>query len=371
MGYFNYFIKCLIRRFVRLFFTKKTFIIILIFISLFFLRSEGYCSSEILLNRSSVSLYTNPDMFQVADTIVSTSSSSSTINNLTFFYVYYLQPGHTYRFDYDLSNSFNCKISYDLSFSSLLSDSYDNKQTYITGSDSSSTTGFITGSSSGSGLINESVSLNTNGSSSYSFIDNSGKYVTVYSLSYFGFSSGAVFTPSVGYYVLLTDKDVTLSSLRLYEITDYATSDDVNNQTNTIVSSSQATQNTIKDTSQQMQNTITDDNVVVNTDLPQDSTNDITADGFNNIFTTIRTAFTSSAPKDLIVPIPFTEKSFIINYNNVYDGMNLGFVLDLVTLFWWTMISLFIVKDISNKINKIKSGNFESIENTNIKEDLL
>lgn len=48
-----------------------------------------------------------------------------------------------------------------------------------------------------------------------------------------------------------------------------------------------------------------------------------------------------------------------------------GFLEDLINAFWWFTISIFIVKDISNKIQKIKEGNLDSIQNTNIKEDML
>lgn len=52
-------------------------------------------------------------------------------------------------------------------------------------------------------------------------------------------------------------------------------------------------------------------------------------------------------------------------------GFNSGIVGTLITLFWWYLVSVFIVKDIYTKISKIKSGDIESIENTNIKEDIL
>lgn len=327
MAYFNYFIKCLIRRFVRLFFTKKTFIIILIFISLFFfLKSEGYCSSDILLNRSSLYLYTDVNHTKISSNVLSTTP---VINVGSTYYVYQLKSGNTYKFVYDLSSSFNAYIVYDLNFNSFIQDDL----------------------SSGSTLNNPTFS-------------------TVCDLYSFGFISGNVFNLGIDYYVLIPSS-VSISYLRLYLVDNSVTSNDVTNQTNTIVSSSQATQNTIKDISQQMQNTIKDSNVTVETDLPEDNTTDITESGFNSIFTIIRNTFTSSSSQDLVLVIPFTGKSFTINFSNVYGGFNSGIVGTLITLFWWYLVSVFIVKDISNKISKIKSGNIESIENTNIKEDIL
>lgn len=119
-------------------------------------------------------------------------------------------------------------------------------------------------------------------------------------------------------------------------------------------------------------NTIKDDNVNADaSSLPQDNTQDITEDGFNNIFTQIYNTFTSGTSKDLIISIPFTNKSFVINAANVYANANLGFVKTLIQTFWYFCISYYIVKDIGHKINKIKSGDIEKVETTNIKEEML
>lgn len=105
--------------------------------------------------------------------------------------------------------------------------------------------------------------------------------------------------------------------------------------------------------------------------LPSDNTADITADGFNNIFTQLYNTFTSGSAKDLIITIPFTEKSFTINSSNVYGSADLGFVKTLIQLFWYFVISYFIVQDVGKKINKVKSGNIEDVQENNVKEDLL
>lgn len=105
--------------------------------------------------------------------------------------------------------------------------------------------------------------------------------------------------------------------------------------------------------------------------LPSDNTNDITDDGFNNIFTQFYNTFTSGTAKDLVITIPFTGKSFTVNTANVYGNADLGFVKTLIQLFWYFVISYFIVQDVGKKINKIKSGNIEDVQEDNIKEDLL
>lgn len=105
--------------------------------------------------------------------------------------------------------------------------------------------------------------------------------------------------------------------------------------------------------------------------LPSDNTADITADGFNNIFNQLYKTFTTQTAQDLVITIPFTKKSFTINSKTVYSGANLGFVKTLIETFWYFVISYFIVQDISKKINKIKSGDIENVQQDNIKEDLL
>ena len=48
-----------------------------------------------------------------------------------------------------------------------------------------------------------------------------------------------------------------------------------------------------------------------------------------------------------------------------------NWVITIIEAFWWYLISRFIIKDVANKISKMKSGNIEDIENSNIKEDML
>lgn len=124
---------------------------------------------------------------------------------------------------------------------------------------------------------------------------------------------------------------------------------------------------------QQEQNDfLKNDNVNVDSStLPSDTTQDITDSGFNNIFQTLYNTFTAGTAQDLVINIPFTSKSFVINTQNVYGNANLGLVKTLIQTFWYFIISYFIVQDIGKKINKIKSGNIENIQEDNIKEDML
>ena len=130
--------------------------------------------------------------------------------------------------------------------------------------------------------------------------------------------------------------------------------------------------NNVNNSVNNLNNSIKDDNVNADSStLPSDDTTDITANGFNSLFDKIYTTFTSGTSKDLVVNVPFTGKSFVINSANVYGGADLGIVKVLIQSFWWFSISYFIVRDIGKKINKIKSGDIEHVEENNIKEDLL
>lgn len=135
--------------------------------------------------------------------------------------------------------------------------------------------------------------------------------------------------------------------------------------------SQRATEDATKDTNQFLKN---DNFSSGNINLPSDGNQDITQDGINNIFTMIYNAFTSGIAPDIIIPIPFTGQSFTIPANylqTILSNTSFSFISNIIELFWWYVISVFIIKDISKKMNKIKSGDVENLENSNIKEDML
>lgn len=172
---------------------------------------------------------------------------------------------------------------------------------------------------------------------------------------------------------LISDKDDEIIAL-LTQIANKSEQDysnalaQVNQNLENIDSSVKDTNQSIKD----MQNSITDSSVDVPVnDLPKDNTQDITDVGFNQIFELLRTTFTTSEPKDLVVELPFVHKSFTINSANVYGNADLGIVKVLIQSFWYFVFCYFIVQDISIKINKLKSGNIEDVQTDNVKEDIL
>lgn len=112
-------------------------------------------------------------------------------------------------------------------------------------------------------------------------------------------------------------------------------------------------------------------NINIDSPLPQSSTNDITSGGFDSIFTIIKNAFTTQNSTPIVMTVPFTNKSFTIDFNSVYNGLNLGVLSDIINAFWWFVICLYIAKDIAHKIEQLKSGNIENVETDNIKEGML
>lgn len=103
-----------------------------------------------------------------------------------------------------------------------------------------------------------------------------------------------------------------------------------------------------------------------------DTTVDITQDGFNSIFTTLQTYFTSDNGGSMVLTIPFVNKSITISKSTVYGNFKqLSTIENLASLVWYFVISLYIVKQVQNMINKIKSGNLEDVVDNNVKADIL
>lgn len=139
-------------------------------------------------------------------------------------------------------------------------------------------------------------------------------------------------------------------------------------------------------TNEQINDTVTETNDFLNQDSDTgvvdditntlvDDTTDITQEGFNTIFTRVRNKIANPYRTYIEFEIPFTDKSFRVDQNTIYGGsystLNNGPIGRYARAFWWFTLSLWILKDIGSIINKLKSGNVEQIETTNIKEDLL
>lgn len=147
-------------------------------------------------------------------------------------------------------------------------------------------------------------------------------------------------------------------------------------QTNEKLDNLQQTQEQTNDKLQNIDDTVNNpdvDNVTDDT-LPQDTTEDITANAVDGLFTSIYNAFCTGEPRNIVFPIPFTNKSITLDPNylrNSLTSANAGFLISFIEAFWWYFVSRIIIKDIIKKVNLIKSGNIEKLEDTNIKGDML
>lgn len=103
-----------------------------------------------------------------------------------------------------------------------------------------------------------------------------------------------------------------------------------------------------------------------------DTTVDITQNGFNSIFNTLQTYFTSNNGGSLTLTLPFVKKSITISKATVFGNFKqLSTIENFSSLVWYFVISLYIVKQIQRMINKIKGGNLEDVVDNNVKADIL
>ena len=144
---------------------------------------------------------------------------------------------------------------------------------------------------------------------------------------------------------------------------------------NTISTESQATRAEIQNSTDKINDNINNnDTSEIDTSgiTNSDTTVDITQDGFNSIFTTLQTYFTSNNGGSLTLTIPFVNKSITISKSTVYGNFKqLSTIENLASLVWYFVISLYIVKQVQKMINKIKSGNLEDVVENNIKANIL
>lgn len=103
--------------------------------------------------------------------------------------------------------------------------------------------------------------------------------------------------------------------------------------------------------------------------------NDITSSGLTGIFTTIYNSISSWSSKDIVLPIPFTNKSLTIpsNYtNNMLSSVGGGVLINIISTVYYFIVARFIVYSITGIINSIKSGSIlETDTKNNITTDML
>lgn len=164
------------------------------------------------------------------------------------------------------------------------------------------------------------------------------------------------------------------SEIQLQEITDI-----LNNMkidiTREYAEQSEQTRNQIQQSTTDINNNINNNDVSdVDTSgiTNADTTVDITQDGFNSIFNTLQTYFTSNNGGSLTITLPFVNKTITISKATVFGNFKqLSIIENFASLAWYFVISLYIVKSIQKMINKIKGGNLEDVVDNNVKADIL
>lgn len=424
MAYFNYFIKCIIRNISYKLCKPKVFLTVLLSVAILFgLKHFGYCvewsQEEInaclggladITNNQGVLISQLSSMgVDVRDIENNLNNIKSTINNIKADTNLTVEKLHSLLNKVDSLNTTLTQMAEQQNiYYQNVTNELQNIKDILLGTDSH-LGGFIF--SDKLEYSKSSPSLNTSGNYdivaginfgyvfsdillepgyTYTFVcnsgdtsDSSGIYYTFDKISV-GNTISVVnlgsFTPNSAVFSITPKKSYSGISLLFtnpsaFTSTDWSiykkSSSSLSSVTENIDKNNQLQQN--QNNLQQEQNDfLKNDNVSVDSSsLPSDTSQDITEDGFNSIFQQIYNTFTGGAAQDIVITIPFTNKSFTINANTVYGGANLGFIRTLIEAFWYFIISYFIVQDIGKKINKIKSGDIEHVQEDNIKEDLL
>lgn len=349
MGYFNYFIKCLIRKFVNTFFSrrkmKKLFIISLIFcVIIVLLHNEGYCQSTLLDN--SVGVYS--DILQ----IVSTRENifSDFLKQFTYWY-------------FNIATD-ELKSQYQSVYYEFLSEPTINNNIYIS-SDSSTIyfydkldiTHVLDMSLFGTfNVPSAKVVTWKNYCYSFSFtVDSLDSSVPPFSLEKQEISSGPLQYLPTSYFGRNINYVLTPEILSM-----------VNNSTNSPVN---------KGDVDKINDSINNDNIEDSSiNMVEDSSENPTDTGFDSIFTTIYNAFCNTSASPLVINIPYIDESFTIHPNMLSSSLKkdsrLNALLVFIQSFWWFKISLFIFKDVNHYVEEFKNGNITT-DDGNIKTEVL
>lgn len=335
MGFYNYY--RLLKEIRFLFRNKKIkkilTIIIIFFIVLLILHNKGYCATYTELTGTPFAFNYHAGTNRIFETLPPNSNPAN--YPLTTFRVYSLKSGSTYIIYNSSSSSINCLTT------PMLPNSYDFNM-YNQGFDSAISEGCICGTFASAGNYRETLNC---GYDMYFLVPLSGSNLTQYIT------------------VSLVDKE--------------ATGTDIINSTDTITDSisdsTDSINNAISDSTDTINDSITDSNINVNNNqLVTDNTQDITKDGYNNIFEMIRTSFTGS-PSAITFPIPFVNQSFTLQpdfLSHYLQVGGLGFFVTLMSAYWYFVVSRYIVKKIYAIIENLKSGELEQTTG-NIKTEVF
>ena len=129
--------------------------------------------------------------------------------------------------------------------------------------------------------------------------------------------------------------------------------------------------NAINDMSNFMQDDNFSSDSITNNMPNSNEFNDITENGFDNIFNTLRNTFTSSNYQDVVFVVPFSNGQTITLPSDLTEKIVPTAIASLIQMVYWYLIARFIVKDIARYIEKAKSGDIFNSSDTNIKTDML
>lgn len=103
--------------------------------------------------------------------------------------------------------------------------------------------------------------------------------------------------------------------------------------------------------------------------------NDITSAGLTGVFNNIYNSVTNWSSKDINLPIPYTNKSIVIpaSYTeNMLNRSGAGWIITFVSSIYYFIVARFIIYSITSIINSIKSGSIlETDSKNNITTDML
>lgn len=103
--------------------------------------------------------------------------------------------------------------------------------------------------------------------------------------------------------------------------------------------------------------------------------NDPSTSYMSNIFNTIYTAITTWHSKDIVLPIPNTGKSIIIeadSTSNSLKAVHAEWIITFVSAIYYFIVARFILYTVNKIVDKVKSGKILDSQNTsNITTDLL
>lgn len=103
--------------------------------------------------------------------------------------------------------------------------------------------------------------------------------------------------------------------------------------------------------------------------VPDSSSTDL-----SGAFSTLKNVFVGGSDVDIVLPVPFVNKSITIDSSFVRDALvdNGGSVIvTLVELAYYFVLSVFIVKDVNRYLTKLKNGSIADSNENNIKAEIL